>query len=51
MDKEKKVDLLNKMIATQGDIQRAIIWLTRMDKDIDEFKKELFKDDTQGSKG
>jgi hypothetical protein len=41
MDKEAVVDLINKAAIAQGEIQRAMIWLSRLHKDLHELMKQL----------
>jgi hypothetical protein len=40
-DYEKTVDMINKVVIAQGEIQRIMIWLSRLHKDLQEFEKEL----------
>jgi hypothetical protein len=41
MDKETVVDLINKVVIAEGEIQRSIIWLSRLHGDLQELTKKL----------
>ena len=43
-DHEKTVDMINKVVIAQGEIQRIMIWLSRLHKDLQEFEKKLIMD-------
>jgi len=49
MDKEQKADLINKICMAQGEIQRVMIWLSRLHKDLDGLLKELVKQSDEGN--
>ena len=41
MNRERVVDIINKVIIAQGEIQRAEIWLSRLHGDLAKLLKEL----------
>jgi len=45
MESNEKVDLLNKIIATQGDLQRLMIWASRLFDDLEKLKREVMLED------
>ena len=44
MRTEDLVELINKIVIAEGEIQRVMIWLSRLHKDLQEFEKELIKE-------
>lgn len=39
-----KADILNKIVIAQGEIQRIIIWLSRLYGDLEELKKLMISE-------
>jgi hypothetical protein len=44
LDKEQLADLINLIVSTQGELQRLMIWASRLFDDLEKFKREVFKE-------
>ena len=41
MNKEQKADLINKIVVSQGELQRLMIWASRLFDDLEKLKMEV----------
>ena len=41
MNREQKADLINRIVASQGELQRLMIWASRLFDDLEKLKREV----------
>ena len=45
MNRDEKADLINKIVASQGELQRLMIWASRLFDDLEKLKREVMLSD------
>jgi len=41
MNREQKADLINRIVVSQGELQRLMIWASRLFDDLEKLKREV----------